>query len=264
MRTRGRRWLRETQALELADAEEVDFLKAFQAQQNVEYYDMIKMDGLEGDAVATATYDILKAYVISSEHSVGGKDNAYSKVRYANSGKYPDHREQLVPFLAARIQDLEKKMQDVPVYDSPWINGNSTFKKPKMPVVDEIQKFYTAETISGFHDVTTRLNYTLAEFNRKVIERKDYAYLTCNIAERSDIYRGRARTQQLLLDQSGGIPGKTARPFGSRSRDTRECVIICVCVAGGLARITTATKIPVKSARVRRAKTRACLIPWST
>ena len=147
----------ETQALELADAEEVNFLKAFQAQQNVEYYDMIKMDGLEGDAVATATYDILKAYIISSEHSVGGKDNAYSKVRYANSGKYPDHREQLVPFLAARIQDLEKKMQDVPVRQ-PWINGNSTFKKPKMPVVDG-SKVLPRKRFR-ISDVTKRLNCT--------------------------------------------------------------------------------------------------------
>ena len=223
----------ETQALELADAEEVNFLKAFQAQQNVEYYDMIKMDGLEGDAVATATYDILKAYIISSEHSVGGKDNAYSKVRYANSGKYPDHREQLVPFLAARIQDLEKKMQDVPVYDSPWINGNSTFKKPKMPVVDEIQKFYTAETISGFHDVTTRLNYTLAEFNRKVIERKDYAYLTCNIAERSDIYRGTCTDPTTVAGPKWWDPWTNGTSVWlTQSRYKRMCNYLCLCGGG--------------------------------
>ena len=223
----------ETQALDLADAEEVNFMKAFQAQQNVEYYDMIKMEGTAGDDVNTASYDVIKAYIIESEHAIGGKDNAYSKVRYANPGKYPNHRVELVPFIEARIEDLKKKMQDVPVYDSPWVNGNSTFKKPKLPVVEEIQKFYTAETISGYHDVTTKRNYTLAEFNRKVVERKEYAYLTCNIAERSDIYSG------TCVDPST-VPGpKYWDPWTNgtsvwitQSRYKRICNYLCLCGGG--------------------------------
>ena len=96
----------ETQALELADAEEADYMTAFEAQQNVEYYDMVKMEGTEGDAVATASYDILKTYILETEQAIGGKENAYSKLRYANSEKYPDHRDELVPFIEAAHQRL--------------------------------------------------------------------------------------------------------------------------------------------------------------
>lgn len=223
----------ETQALELADAEEADYMTAFEAQQNVEYYDMVKMEGTEGDAVATASYDILKTYILETEQAIGGKENAYSKLRYANSEKYPDHRNELVPFIEARINDLENRTQDVPVYDSPWINGNSTFKEPNSTVVEEIQKLYTAETISGYHDVTTKLNYTLEEFNRKVVERKEYAYLTCNIEDRSDIYAGTCTDPSTVSGPKWWDPWTNGTSVWiTQLRYKTMCNSICLCGGG--------------------------------
>lgn len=223
----------ETQALELADAEEADYMTAFEAQQNVEYYDMVKMEGTEGDAVATASYDIMKTYILETEQAIGGKENAYSKLRYANSEKYPDHRDELVPFIEERINDLENRTQDVPVYDSPWINGNSTFKEPKPAVVEEIQKFYTAETISGYHDVTTKLNYTLKEFNRKVVERKEYAYLTCNIEDRSDVYTGTCTDPSTVSGPKWWDPWTNGTSIWiTQLRYKTMCNSICLCGGG--------------------------------
>jgi hypothetical protein len=223
----------ETQALELADAEEADYMTAFEAQQNVEYYDMVKMEGTEGDAVATASYDILKTYILETEQAIGGKENAYSKLRYANSEKYPDHRNELVPFIEARINDLENRAQDVPVYDSPWINGNSTFKEPNPTVVEEIQKLYTAKTISGYHDVTTKLNYTLEEFNRKVVERKEYAYLTCNIEDRSDIYTGTCTDPSTVSGPKWWDPWTNGTSVWiTQLRYKTMCNSICLCGGG--------------------------------
>ena len=223
----------ETQALELADAEEADYMTAFEAQQNVEYYDMVKMEGTEGDAVATASYDILKTYILETEQAIGGKENAYSKLRYANSEKYPDHRNELVPFIEARINDLENRAQDVPVYDSPWINGNSTFKEPNPTVVEEIQKLYTAKTISGYHDVTTKLNYTLEEFNRKVVERKEYAYLTCNIEDRSDIYTGTCTDPSTVSGPKWWDPWTNGTSVWiTQLRYKTMCNSVCLCGGG--------------------------------
>ena len=74
-------------------------------------------------------------------------------VRYANSGKYPDHRTtRSIP--AARDSRFGEKNARCPSVRQP-LDKREFDKEPKMPVVDEIQKFYTAETISGFHDVTT-------------------------------------------------------------------------------------------------------------
>ena len=217
----------------VATAEEVNYMNAFKARQNVEYFDMQKLEGVEGDVVNEATYATLKAYILAQERSVGGKDNAYSKLRYASAAKYPDYKKDLVPFIDARIADLKKQKQDVPVYDSPWNNTASNFKMPKLDVVTEIQKFYSDQTLSGYHDVTTMLNYTLTEFNRKVIERKDYAYLTCNIGDRSDIYTGTCTDPKTVTAPTYWDPWTNGTsPWIKQSRYQRICEYICQCGAG--------------------------------
>ena len=208
-----------------ADAEFTQVLEWLSTLSPVTFYEINQIKGTDADKIAEASLDTIKNDNVDKERNA---DPAHAALVAATAATHPSI-ERFVAVVKARHDTLAQPKLSTPIYISP----------PQFPFnfttynAQAVQ--YVAPLYPGY-DLTREVDLELVEWNPAVLERKDYAFMTCNLETRASIFSGKCEkpadvTEPLLVDPLTGA----STPYLRQVRYQKLCDGICYCGKKGCA-----------------------------
>jgi len=203
------------------DAEFAQVLEWLSTISPVTFFEINQIKGTDPDKLAEASLITLRAENVNAERL---SDPAYSPLVSATQLNYP-YMEQLVDLVTARRNTLANSSLSTPVYASPPVFPFN-FTTVNAQAVGYVNVLYPG------YQLMIDVDLELVEWNPAVLERQEYAFMTCNLESRAPIFSGTCispddATVPLIADPAS--PSGAQTPFLRQTRFQRLCDAVCFC-----------------------------------
>ena len=202
-----------------ADAEFNQVLDWLSSISPVTFFEINQIKGTDETKLAEASLDTLKEDNALSERAA---DPNAARVAEATRDEYP-YYEQLVDLIDARLAIVDTDEMRLPLYLSP----------PEFPFnftyMNEGGLEIANAKYPGF-DLHVDVDLELVEWNPAVLEREEYAFMSCNLETRAEQYVGTCVKPEDVTTPLLTNPGTGAiEPYLQQPRYQRLCDAICYC-----------------------------------
>jgi len=202
-----------------ADKEMATLLDWLSSLSPVTFFEINQIKGTDPEKLAEASLAALQADNINKERA---KDPSYTALVAATQTNFP-RVEQLRSFVTARATTLSNVSLSTPIYISPPIYpfNFTTYNKAAVQMIMPLYPGYPLEL---------DLKLDLVEWNPAVLERQDFAFMTCNLDARAPIFDGKCLKPADVVAPLVADPGTgSMTPYLRQARFQKLCDAVCYC-----------------------------------
>lgn len=200
------------------------------SESPVTFFEINQIKGTDPKKLEEASLDTLKDDNVINEYNLDPGAAAVVAARQADLV----YKDPLIDLITARRDVLADPKISTPIFKYPALYPFN-FTQINATAVK-----YVAPLFPGY-DLTAEVDLDLVEFNPAVLERKDYAFMTCNLEDRADSYAGQCtNVKKYLEDATAGVisspvvinpenPTAAKEPVLKQFRFQKLCHSICYC-----------------------------------
>ena len=217
--------------------DDFDQVKSWLSSESpVTFFEINQIKGTDPDKLEEASLDTLKDENVQDEY------NADPAAAAAVAARQEDlvYKDELIDLITARRTTLANPELSTPIFKYPAVYPFN-FTQIDAQAVEYVKPNYPG------YDLTAEVDLDLVEFNPAVLERRDYAFMSCAVEDRADRYAGKCtNVKKYLEDATAGLisspvvinpadPTAEFEPVLKQFRFQRLCDRICFCSRQGCA-----------------------------